>query len=280
VRRPLRRVDHIALAIVVALALAFTYDGSPLVLVTWYALRLMTPACTAIAVWWLVAPPRGMEIPRDRRALMFFLVAAAATASLIQIPFALYTYFLYFVPLLALALAALLTSQPAMPRAVPAALLAYLLLFGVRNPDSLGKRPGPVRSQDELVVLAVPRGGIVVTREDSTIYAQLVQSIQRHASGAWMYVWHDAPQIYFLAGLQNPTHTTFEAFDDPLSRSTAELVRTLRAHDVRIVVLTDPSTAYYPMDPAFRRWLLTEYPESETVNNFDVRWRRGPLSGE
>jgi hypothetical protein len=280
VRRPLRRADHIALAVVVAIALAFAYDGSPVVLVTWYALRLLTPVCTAIAVWWLVAPPRGMEIPRDRRALMFFLVAAAATGSMIQIPFALYTYFLYFVPLLALALAALLTSQPAMPRAVPAALLAYVLLFGARNPDSLGKRPGPVRPQDELALLAVPRGGIVVTREDSTLYTQLVQSIQKHASGEWMYVWHDAPQIYFLSGLRNPTHTTFEAFDDSLSRSTAALTRMLRSHDVRIVVLTDARTAYYPMDPKFRRWLLTEYPESEMVNTFDVRWRRGALSAE
>jgi len=280
VRQPLRRVDLAALVAAIGIALAFAYDGSPSVLVTWYGLRILTPLCAALAVWWLVAPPRGMEIPRPRAALLFFLIAAAATASLIQIPFALYTYFLYFVPVLALAAAALLTSQPAMPKAVPAALLAYLLLFAVRNPDSLGRRPGPVRPEDELVTLGLPRAGIVVTREDSTIYTQLVKSIQRHASGEWMYVWHDAPQIYFLAGMRNPTHTMFEAFDDSLSRSTATLMQTLRSHDVRIVVLTDASSAYYPMDPALRRWLLAEYPESEMVRTFDVRWRRGALPAE
>jgi hypothetical protein len=32
------------------------------------------------------------------------------------------------------------------------------------------------------------------------------------------------------------------------------------------------------MDPAFRTWLLAEYPESEWVRRFEVRWRRDPLN--
>ena len=279
-RRPLRRMDHIALALVVAAALALAYDGSPVVLITWYGLRLLTPVCAVLATWWLVAPPRGMEIPKEGAALVFFLAAAAATGSLVQIPFALYTYFLYFVPLLALALAALLTVQPAMPRAVPAALLAFVLLFGARGPDSLPKRRGATRPQDALALLALPRGGILVSREDSTTYARLVGSIRRHASGEWMYVWHDAPQLYFLAGMRNPTRTMFEVFDDSLARSAGELTRALRSHDVRLVVLTDPSGAARPMDPAFHAWLLTAYPEAEWVERFEVRWRRGPLAME
>jgi len=272
-RQPLRRVDHIALFAVAGAALACTYDGSPMVLVTWYGLRLLTPVCTALALWWLLAPPRGMAIPEQRRATLFFLVAAAATGSLVQIPFALYTYFLYFAPLLALALAALVTSQPAMPRAVPGALLAFVLLFAVRGAGSLPKRRD-TRPQDALASLALPRGGIIVTREDSSTYATLVAAIRRHASGEWMYVWHDAPQLYFLAAMKNPTRTLFEVFDDSLARSPTELRRTLREHDVRLVVLTDPAGASRPLDPAFREWLLGTYPESETVERFEVRWRR------
>jgi hypothetical protein len=277
VRRPLRRADDIALALTVAIALALAYDGSPVVLMTWYGLRLLTPFCAALATWWLVAPPAGMEIPRERRALVFFLVATACTESLVQIPFGLYTYFLYFVPLLALAVAALMTSQSAMPKAVPAALLAFVLLFGARSPDSIGPRREPPRPQDALALLALPRAGLIVTREDSTTYTQLVESIQRHAHGEWMYVWHDAPQIYFLAGLRNPTRTTLEVFEDSLDRSAATLSSALRARDVRVVVLTDPSGAARPLDPAFRAWLIAEYPESERVERFDVRWRRDPF---
>src|ERR1019366_2464705 len=93
VRRPLRRMDHMALASVVAAALALSYDGSPVVLITWYGLRLLPPLCAALATWWLVAPPRGMEIPKEGAALVFFLAAAAATGSLVQIPFALFPSF-------------------------------------------------------------------------------------------------------------------------------------------------------------------------------------------
>jgi hypothetical protein len=269
-------VDQVALAAVVAATLAFSYDGSPVVLVTWYGLRLMTPVCAALAVWWLIVPPPGMAIPKERAPLVFFLTAVAVTGSLIQIPFALYTYFLYFVPLLALALAGLLTAEPAMPREVPAAFLAFVLLFGVRNPDSLRPRAssGP---QDELAPLALSRGGIVVSRDDSTMYAQIVGSIRRHAYGDWIYVWHDAPQLYFLAGMRNPTATMFEAFDDSLARSPERLRTALQSHDVRLIVLTDAGTAYRPMDPAFRAWLLEEYPESEWVRRYEVRWRRGPF---
>lgn len=277
VRKPLRRADHAALALTAALALAFAYDGSPVVLMTWYGLRLLTPVCAALAVWWLVAPPKGLAIADDRRELVFLLTAVAVTASLVQIPFALYTYFLYFMPLLALAVAALTTSQAAMPKTVPAALLAYVLLFGVRSPDSLARRTAPERPQDAFVELAVPRGGIVVSREDSATYARLVETVRRHAAGDWMYVWHDAPQVYFLAGLRNPTATTFEVFEDSVARSAAFLSGALRSHDVRVVVLSDPAGAVRPMDPAFRAWIAAEYPKSESVFPFEVRWREGPF---
>lgn len=276
VRRPLRRIDRIALVLVVAGALAFSFAGSPVVLVTWYGLRLMTPVCAALAAWWLVAPPPGMEIPKERAALVFFLTAAAVTGSLIQIPFALYTYFLYFIPLLALALAALLTAGPAMPREVPAALLAFVLLFGWRNPASLAPPPAN-EARDALAPLALARGGIIVSRDDSTLYAQLMAAIRQHADGEWLYVWHDAPQLYFLAGMRNPTRTLFEAFDDAEERSPGSLTATLQRHDVRLVVLTDSAGAYRPMDPAFRAWLVTEYPESAWVRRFELRWRRGPF---
>lgn len=276
VRQPLRRVDVIGLVVMFVAAFAFSYDGSPVVLETWYGLRLMAPVCAALAAWWLVAAPARMRIPRERGALAFLLVAAAVTASMIQIPFALYTYFLYFVPLMALALAALLTSQPAMPRVVPAGLLAFVLLFGARNPDSLPRRAGE-RAEDALAPLALPRGGIMVTRGDSTLYAQLIGAIQRHASGEWMYVWHDAPELYFLSGLRNPTHTMFDVFDDSVAASAATLEGALEAHDVRVVVLTNQGRALRPMDPAFHAWLLAQYPDSEWVQRYEVRWRRDAL---
>jgi hypothetical protein len=279
VRRPLRQRDHLALAVLVAALVAFAYDGSPLVLVTWYALRLLTPVCAGLAVWWLVAAPRAMPVSPEHAARAFFLVGVAVTASLIQVPFALYTYFLYSVPLIALAVTALVTAQPMMPPAVPGAFLAFVLLFGARGPDSLAPR-SDLRAQDALAPLAplaLPRAGLVVSREDSATYAALLDAIRRHASGEWMYAWHDAPQVYFLSGLRNPTRTMFEVFDDSVAHSADSLTHALRRHDVRLVVLTDPAGAARPMDPVFRSWLLAAYPSAERVERYEVRWREGPL---
>jgi hypothetical protein len=80
--------------------------------------------------------------------------------------------------------------------------------------------------------------------------------------------------------MRNPTRTMFEVFDDSLARSAGVLTRALQSHDVRLVVLTDPSGAARPMDAAFHAWLLRAYPEAESVERFEVRWRRGPLAIE
>ncbi len=273
-RRPLRTADHAALTLFFLALAVLAYDGSPVVQITWYALRLATPLCAVLMAWWLIAPPYGMEIPPDRRTTLFFFVAVAVACSLVQIPMALYTYFLYFFPLAALAVAALVTAQPAMPRSVPVALLAYLIFFALRGPDTLPRRRY-VRAEDTRAALALPRGGLTVTREDSATYAHLVATVRRHAAGDWMYVWHDSPQIYFLAGLRNPTTTLFETFDDSAARAAPHLEHALRSHDVRVVVLTDPFGAARPMDPAFRAWLLDAYPLSEQAGRSEVRWRDG-----
>jgi hypothetical protein len=155
VRRPLRRRDRAAWWLLIGAMCALSYDGSPTVLVVWYGFRLMTPIIALVAVWWLSTHDARLAVPKERRAITFLLVAAAVTGSFIQIPFALYTYFLYFVPTLLLAMAALFTSPAAMPRDVPAGLLLFLLWFGAHQPDSLARPANPAR--DRLAMLAMPR---------------------------------------------------------------------------------------------------------------------------
>lgn len=296
VRRPLRRMDRWALVLVFAALAAVTTDGSPMVLVVWYGFRLLAPCAVVIGAWWLVtADPRIAIAPR-RRSLAFLLLAAAATGSLIQVPFALYTYFLYFVPFVFLALAATTVSPrgvpqgmpQGMPREVPAALLVFMLWFGFRQPSSLaappthaapGAREAPVGAvatpggSDALAMLALPRGGIMVARQDSALYADLFEAVQARRPGPWMYVWHDAPEVNFLTGTRNPTRTMFEAFDDSIARTPAYVESMLTSHDVRVVVLTPPDGAAAPMTPALRGWIERTYPNHEQVHRFEVRWR-------
>lgn len=252
-----------------------SYDGSPIVLVVWYGLRLLAPVTAVLAVWWLAARPA--EANPARRALAFFLVSAGVVGSLVQVPFALYTYFLYFAPFLGLALLALGATQPRMPRELLFALGVMLAVFGMRRPDSLDRRDTP--PGDTPALLATPRGGIFVPRSDSTRYAPLLDAIGRHDAGRGLYVWHDAPEVYFLAGKRNPTPTMFEAFDRPSWVEADTLRHALEAHDVGVVVLKDAEGAVRPLPPAFRAWIDSAYPGRERVPGFDVRWRTGAPSG-
>jgi hypothetical protein len=270
IRLPLRRVDRVAFWLLIVALCAMSYTGSPLVLVVWYGFRLMTPVTAILGVWWLTTRDERVSVPPKRRAMVFVLIATAATASLIQIPFARYTYFLYFVSFLLLAMAAVLTSPRAMPHDVPAGLLLFLLWFGYRNPESIAFPANPER--DRLATLAMPRGGLLVSQEDSTQYTNLLRVIARPGTGEFIYVWHDSPQIYFLAGKKNPTRTMFEAFDDSTAGSTPYLVDRLQRAGVRLVVLTDPDGAVRPMATDFRAWIDSTYPLAEQVGRMQVRW--------
>lgn len=275
VRAPLGRRDRIGLAALVLVLAAFTYTGSPTVLVTWYGFRLLTPVCVLLGIWWLDSPAVRAHASVERRALTFLLLAATAMCSLVQVPFALYTYFLYFVPLLVLAVAAVINVQPAYPRAVAAALLAYALWFGWRQPGSLDRPSDPVR--DRVAPLALARGNLLVSPEDSAVYGDLVAAIERRSPGEWIFVWHDSPEIYFLSGRRNPMRTMFEAFEDSTAFTSDALKDVLVKHDVRVVVLTDPVGAVRPLAPEFRAWVDSVFPGREWVRRTEVRWRDGAL---
>ena len=274
VRRPLRRTDLSALAAVTVGVALLIFDGSPVVIMTWNAMRLLTPLCVGLSVWWLMMPPVGFEIPREDQATLFFLCAVATTCSLVQIPFALYTYFLYFLPLIALATAALVTLQPAMPRAVGTAVLSFVLFFGLRPASTLRARPNSQRrAADATVPLALARAGILVSRDDSTRYVRLIHAVQLHVAGGALYVWHDMPELYFLSALPNPTRTMFELFDAQTDRDPTQLRMRLETRNVRVIVLSDPHTAFTPMSPRLRTWIVNSYPHVEWIDSWEVRWR-------
>jgi hypothetical protein len=273
--QPVRRRDHVALGLVTALAWYASSDGSPFVLVVWNAMRMATPVLVVAGATMLARRAPGESNDRSG-ARLFFLLSAAAFCSFIQIPFALNTYFLYFAPIAMLGGAALLVESRRMPREVLAALLAFLVMFGIRRPDSIGPRGGRPGS-DPPAVLPLPRGGLTITRSDSVAYARVDSVVRAHA-GAWIYVWHDSPEVYFLTGRRNPTRTMFETFDDSTTRDPAHLERQLAQRDVRVVVFHDATPAVRPMDPGVRAWIEARYPEGERADGFEVRWRQGPLN--
>lgn len=272
VRKPLRRADLWIVGASAALFIYFCYDGSPVVLVAWYAFRTLTPCVAVMGFWWLLYPPAGAPISEGQRSVVFFLLCSAAVCSLVQVPMSYIYYFYYFVPLLMLGAAALWTSFPRMPRAVPIALIATAIAFQLRSPSTLAT-PSSTRPSDELALLSVARGGISVRREDSTRYARLYEEVHKRATSDWLYVWHDAPEIYFLTGMRNPTRTLFEAFADPATLTTEAVQQVLREKNISVVVLTRPDIAPIPMPRELRRWIDAQYPSVAWVGDIEVRGR-------
>jgi hypothetical protein len=213
----------------------------------------------------------AVSASRQRAVLVVFV---AVFFSLIQFPFAAVVYFCYVVPLAFLAIIAITADlNPRIPAGVGGPLLVFALCFAVwrmntREYVTLGVG-GPVPKPT--AVLPLPRGGLRVSSEDSAIYTNLVATVRAHATNGYMYCTPDCPEAYFLAGLKNPTPTTFEFLDD----SAGERDRTLRAirdHRVGVVALNGQFRFSVP-DSILEEELERQYPNSGCAGYFTVLWR-------
>jgi hypothetical protein len=265
-QRPLRRAHQVTLFVAVALAIALIRDGSALIDFVWVGLRTAAPLVAVVAAVILSRRSQG-----ERGAQAYFLAAATAMCSLIQVPFAYYPYFLYFAPIVFLAVAALNDGPRRLPNELFAAAALLLTAYAIRNPTAAGEDAPP----PTMASLVPGRGGIRVAPADSATYGRLAELVNTHA-GEWIYAWHNVPEVYFLTGRRNPTRTMFEVFDDSASRATQHLQRLLREKDVRAVVLTAAEGAPYPMPADLRAWIDSTYPAEAQAGRFRVRWRESP----
>jgi hypothetical protein len=97
--------------------------------------------------------------------------------------------------------------------------------------------------------------------------------VQEHAAGGGILAGPDCPEVYFLAGKQNPTPVLFDFFEEQRVREQ----RLLRlADDPRIKVLvvnTDPAfSGSYPGQ--WYEGMTQPFEHVEDVEYFEVWWRK------
>jgi hypothetical protein len=240
---------------------------------TWNALRLTIPVIAVAGAVLLTVPERVTHMDASGHWRLFLLLSVTSLASLVQFPYSSPPYVCYIAPLAVLALLAVW--QPAGPRVAPVAVLvaSWAFLFAVLrgNWDPVVKI-GPTNIRTNSVPLALPRSGIWVQPEEKAAYERVIPLVQRHAgASAYVYATPDSPEISFLAGMQNPTRTMYDFFDDTTGR-TARIVHELAAHDVRVVVIASHPGFSSHISPALDSALAARYPASETVWRFTVRW--------
>jgi hypothetical protein len=270
-REPLRRYSALVAVPLGGIVLVLSSHGSLYVDII-DAARALIPIAVSVA---LVLSVRSRATPSSaRRQATTLVVFVAVFFSLVQFPFSAAVYFCYVAPLAILATIAVAADlSPGIPAGVGGPLLIFAVSFAVWRMntreyvtlDVAGPVPKPT------AVLPLPRGGLRVNAEDSAIYVELVAAVRAHATNDYMYCTPDCPEAYFLAGLKNPTPTTFEFFNDSAGAGD-RAQRAIRDHGVGVIALNGQFRFSTP-DSALEEQLEDQYPHSACVGYFTVLWR-------
>jgi hypothetical protein len=209
-----------------------------------------------------------------RRRQLFLVLAATAWCALVQFPFGAPIYFAYVAPFAILSIGSLVAVRGTLAPRLAAPLLLALVAAGflVRPMRLSFELPSVIFESQSSALLDLPRGGLIVRRDDRNVYVGLSSLISRHASSTYIYVTPDAPEVYFLSERENPTRTLFDFFDEPIGRD-SRVLADIRAHGVTLVVI-NKKPAFSPRISALLYDSLTHrFPWSAQIGTFEVRWR-------
>ncbi len=251
----------VAALLAVGLAADDVLDGAVMAGL-WYALRGWLPALVAAAAVFVFAA-RG-RTAAQLSAGEFALLAAAGLWTLVQFPYAAPAYFFYVAPLAVLATAASV-SAGVLRRGPVLALVAGVAFF-------LGAGYATGVALSGAAPLGGPRGGIRVPSADARLYGEMAIVVRSHLDGGALWAGPDAPEVYFLSGVPNPTPTLYE-FLDRAPLTPVRLDSLFAAADVRVAVVNTRPLFSPPLDPHSLERIVTAFPESSTLGPFVVRWR-------
>jgi hypothetical protein len=259
-------------ALAVLAALAWVPSNPALYQWSFLAVRAALPLSVVIGCV-LVARSRATVRQRNSAVAVF---AAAAVCGIIQYPFSAPVYFCFVAPLAILAAAAAFSLRPEPPRGAGVLVLAYVALFAAVWVNrgtifTMGMAYVP-SNQTEPLPLPIG-GGIRVPPLEAAGYARLATEMRAHAGGSpWAWAGPDAPELYPLSGLRNPTRNLFEFFDDPATFE-PRLLETLDARGVKVVAVNRLPDFSRPLSPAALAALEAHFPQADTLGPFVVRWR-------
>jgi Dolichyl-phosphate-mannose-protein mannosyltransferase len=204
----------------------------------------------------------------------FLLLAVAGLTSLIEYAFAAPVYFCYTAPLTLLALVGLLRLTGGPPQPLTAFLAVYYGAFAVvgLNAQSVGELGLTAARGETLARLELPRGRVLVHARDAVEYEAAVDTLTAHARGRYTYAGPDAPEIYFLTGLRNPTRAFFE-FLEPARQSADSVLAAVDRHGVTAVVINRDMKFSPPLSPELEVAFARRFPHATTVGKFMVRWQ-------
>jgi hypothetical protein len=259
----------------VAAALPMVIDGGVAYRSLWRSFNHLDWVVVLVGAWLIARPETLRRVPPPRQAALWLILCMSALCSLVRFPNAGAFYFLFFAPLALLAALAVVTTREGGAGPVPTIVAVMLIVVGVacvdaRRFDFWGNALPPLSS---LVPIGGPRGGISVPPGDSGMYAHAVRLLKDHTvPDGYAYAGPDMPEMYFLAGLRDPTRTMYDFFDDPATHD-ARVLQAIDAHHVTAVTINTGAMWSPPMDAVLRDALRQRFPDSVVTGSLIVRWR-------
>jgi hypothetical protein len=110
-----------------------------------------------------------------------------------------------------------------------------------------------------------------VPEADARLYEAIVDSLRRHSRSEFTFAAPDAPEIYYLSGLRNPTRALFE-FTEGIEHDPVTTLVRLRERGVTAVVINQDPKFSAPLSSALQSALAREYPRAALIGQFLVRW--------
>lgn len=202
------------------------------------------------------------------------LVCVAVATALLEYPFAAPIYVLYAFPLTFLAAVALvrISGRPGGP--VQAVILFFFFAFGLFRGiplplTTLGIRYEVTEAPEQL---DLPRGGLLVPPNEARGYRELVTLVRNRSAGRPVWAGPEAPEVYFLSGVQNHTGTLFDIFD-PADVQAEPLTVRLDALGAAVVVLNLLPEFSPPLSDASIDSVRVDFPNERRILKYLVLWR-------
>jgi Dolichyl-phosphate-mannose-protein mannosyltransferase len=205
--------------------------------------------------------------------LLFLLLTTVALCSLIQFPFSQTIYFCYISALVVLLSATLIPRLADPPRAIAVAAAAFFILFAVftLRPRYIGPR---LQFDYDSALIDQPRAGaLYVSRADAEQYRELIPFVKNLANGRPIFAGPDAPEVYFLADLPNPTSIVFDSLEDSVSYERQIRFILLDSDAVRVFVLKKRGHRTENALLALQHLAVPRFSHSQSIGQFTVYWR-------
>ena len=234
----------------------------------WFFGTSVLPLAVAAVV---VAGHRAWCAPRALDPVLLALAGVTALQALNQFPFSAPVYFAFVAPLAVLTAGAAAAHFGALARVRTGFLLlaGFALLLRVGSVFNLGFYPA---WWDYTHRLAVPRGGLLVTAQDSARYTRLLDLVERHRANGTVVAGPELPEGYFLSGSRSPGRDSYSLFSDVVTDST-QIARAFSVAAANVIVIKTHPMLGVPLRDDVFRWLALRYPLGEAVDSIEVRWK-------